>query len=137
LLFHILDAPPHGKIYHTEKNDKWLDGCPCGRTAEGVLSIMTKKNIKYHVLRCFNYLNMMIIEFKKYIDVKTLTFDDKITFEDIIAKQVYQQLVDTEMTLKKHKGIVIFIVLFSNFIIFLSSNRCLQYRKDFDNQECN
>jgi len=45
---------------------------------------------------------MMINAFKKYIDVKKLTFDDKITFEDIIAKQVYQQLVDTEMTLKKN-----------------------------------
>jgi hypothetical protein len=43
----------------------------------------------------------MIAEFEKYIDVKTLTFDKKITFEDVIAKQIQQQLIDTEMTLRK------------------------------------
>jgi hypothetical protein len=101
LLFHILDAPPHGKIYHSEKDEKWPKGCPCGKTAQGVLQTMKNKNIKYHVLRCSDLLNMMITDFKKYIDVKMLTFDDKITFEEVIARQVYQQLIDTEMTLKK------------------------------------
>ena len=66
-----------------------------------VIQTMKKKNIIYHVLRCSNYLNMMITDFKQYIDVKPLTFDDKISFESVIAKQVYQQLSDTEMTLKK------------------------------------
>ena len=46
-------------------------------------------------------LNMMITEFKKYIEGKILAFDDKVTFEDIIAKQVHQQLIDTEITLKR------------------------------------
>ncbi|CAF1228106.1 unnamed protein product [Adineta steineri] len=101
LLFHILDAPPHGRIYHTSKNDKWPDGCPCEKVASDVLDKMKKKNITYHVLRCSNHLNMMITEFKKYIDVKALTFDDKITFENIITRQVCQRLIDTEMTLKK------------------------------------
>jgi hypothetical protein len=101
LLFHILDAPPHGKMYHTQKDDHWPDGCPSGKTAQGVLQIMKQKNITYHVLRCSNHLNMMITEFKKYIDVKTFTFDDKITFENVIAKQVHQHLIDTEKTLKK------------------------------------
>jgi hypothetical protein len=44
---------------------------------------------------------MIITEFKRYIDVKMLTFDGKITFEGVIAKQVYQQLVGTEMTFEK------------------------------------
>ncbi|CAF0961738.1 unnamed protein product [Adineta steineri] len=101
LLFHILDAPPHGRIYHTNVSEKWPDGCPCGKVASDVLDKMKKKNIIYHVLRCSNHLNMMITEFKKYIDVKVLTFDDKITFENVITKQVYQRLIDTEMTLKK------------------------------------
>ncbi|CAF0961776.1 unnamed protein product [Adineta steineri] len=101
LLFHILDAPPHGRIYHTSKDDKWPDGCPCGKIASGVLNKMKKKNITYHVLRCSNHLNMMITEFKNYIDVKVLNFDDKITFENIITRQVCQRLIDTEMTLKK------------------------------------
>jgi hypothetical protein len=101
LLFHILDAPPHGRIYHTFQNDKWIGGCPCNKTARNVLQRMKKRRISYHVLHCSNYLNMMITEFKNYIDVKTLAFDDKITFEDVIAKQVHQQLIDTEITLKR------------------------------------
>ena len=101
LLFHILDAPPHGLMYHLRQGDKWPGGCPCGKTAQGVLQTMKNKNIAYHVLRCSNFLNMMITDFKKYIDVKMLSFDDKITFEEVIAQQVHQQLIDTEMTLKK------------------------------------
>ncbi|CAF1111994.1 unnamed protein product [Adineta steineri] len=92
LLFHILDAPPHGRIYYKNAYDAWPDGCPCGKVASGVLDKMKKKNIIYHVLRCSNHLNMMITEFKNYIDVKVLTFDDKITFENVITKQVCQQL---------------------------------------------
>jgi hypothetical protein len=113
LLFHILDAPPHGKTYHTQlKLDKWPDGCPCKKTAEHVLSLMKKKNIIYHVLPCSNHLNMMITEFKKYIDVKTLTFDDRITLEDVITAQVCQQLIDTEITLRKNdEGIDLYYIL--------------------------
>jgi hypothetical protein len=101
LLFLILDALPHGNMYHSEKNEKCPDSCRCGKTAQSVLQIMKKKNISYHVLRCSNSLNMIITEFKRYIDVKMLTFDGKITFEGVIAKQVYQQLVGTEMTFEQ------------------------------------
>ncbi len=101
LLFRILDAPPHGKIYHKFSDERWLDGCPCGKTAQIVLQKMKNKKISYYVLHCSELLNMMIAEFKTHIDVKKLTFNDKITFEDFIAKQVCQQLIDTEMTLKR------------------------------------
>ncbi|CAF2088563.1 unnamed protein product [Rotaria magnacalcarata] len=100
LLFHILDAPPHGKIY-TKRPDKWSNGCPCGKTAQNTLQAMKNKKIAYHILPCSNEINMMIGEFKKHIEVKTLAFNDKITFEGAIAKQVLEHLIDTEITLKK------------------------------------
>ncbi|CAF3812497.1 unnamed protein product [Rotaria magnacalcarata] len=100
LLFHILDAPPHGKIY-TKRPDKWSNGCPCGKTAQNILQAMKNKKIAYHILPCSNEINMMIGEFKKHIEVKTLAFNDKITFEGAIAKQVLEHLIDTEITLKK------------------------------------
>jgi hypothetical protein len=100
LLFHILDAPPHGRIYDTFSSNKWPVGCPCGKTAQIVLQKMKNKKISYNVLHYSDSLNLMISEFKKYINVKTLTFDDKITFEDVIVKQVQQQLIDTEMIVK-------------------------------------
>jgi len=101
LLFHISDSPPHGKIYHKFPEDRWPDGCLCGKTARDVLKKMKEKNISYQVLPCANLLNMMITEFKTHIDVKILTFDDRITFEDVIARQVQQQLIDTEMTFRR------------------------------------
>ncbi|CAF2896591.1 unnamed protein product [Rotaria sp. Silwood2] len=99
LLFHVLDSPPHGKTYSTS-GDHWPDGCPYGKTAENVLSTMKKKKIGYNVLRCSSSLNMMISEFQKHIEVKTLKFSE-ISFENIITTRVHQQLIDTEMTLKK------------------------------------
>lgn len=99
LLFHILDSPPHGKTYST-CGDRWPDGCPCKKTEENVLSIMQRKKISYNVLPCSSSLNMMISEFQKYIEVKTLKFR-KTCFEKIIYTRVHQQLIDTEMTLKK------------------------------------
>jgi hypothetical protein len=101
LVFHVLDAPPHGRTYSACENDRWPEGCPCGRTAESVLPNMKKKNIVYNVLLCSKLLNMMIGEFKKYIEVETLVFGEEISFEAIIARQVHQQLTDTEMTVKK------------------------------------
>lgn len=99
LLFHVLDSPPHGKAYGTY-TDRWPDGCPCGKTAENVLSTMQKKKIGYNVLLCSSSLNMMISEFQKYIDLKILKLDE-ISFEKIINTRIHQQLIDTEMTLKK------------------------------------
>jgi hypothetical protein len=30
-VFHIMDAPPHGKIFHDDNiSDKFPEGCPCG-----------------------------------------------------------------------------------------------------------
>jgi|JI10StandDraft_1071094.scaffolds.fasta_scaffold1895711_1 hypothetical protein len=31
-VFHIFDAPPHGRIYATNNGDRYPEGCPCGKT---------------------------------------------------------------------------------------------------------
>lgn len=100
LLFHILDAPPHGKTYYSGE-DRWPRGCPCGKTANSVLTKMKEKKVSYNVLKCSSSLNMMITEFEKYIELKILVFDENINFEKIITKRVHQQLIDTEITMKK------------------------------------
>ncbi|CAF0938598.1 unnamed protein product [Rotaria sordida] len=100
LLFHVLDSPPHGRTY-SSGGDRWPGGCPCGKTAEGILSKMKKKKIGYNLLLCSSSLNMMINEFQRHIEVRTLKFGEAITFEKIITQRVHQQLVDTEITFKK------------------------------------
>ena len=31
-VFHIFDAPPHGRIYSEFNGDRFPDGCPCHKT---------------------------------------------------------------------------------------------------------
>jgi hypothetical protein len=35
-LFHIGDAPPHGRIYTGGSGDHWPEGCPCGIKIENL-----------------------------------------------------------------------------------------------------
>lgn len=48
-IFHIGDAPPHGKLY-LSTNDGFPDGCPCKYTIEMVASKMEALKIRYRFL---------------------------------------------------------------------------------------
>ncbi len=39
-LFHIGDAPPHGRIYSVDLEDYWPGGCPCGIKIENLAAQM-------------------------------------------------------------------------------------------------
>ena len=69
----------------------------CHRTAEGVSSETKQKKIDCNVVMCSPSLNMMISDFQKHIEVKSLKFDD----EEVVTRCIRQQLIDTEMTLKR------------------------------------
>jgi len=50
-IFHIADAPPHGKQYavpHLE--DDYPEGCPCGIKLEDIAKVMNEKKIRYRLL---------------------------------------------------------------------------------------
>lgn len=49
-VFHIFDAPPHGKKFAEDNGDKFPDGCPCGRDEEKIIEkINNLGNIKYFI----------------------------------------------------------------------------------------
>ena len=48
-IFHIGDAPPHGKLYYNG-SDGFPDGCPCEYTIEMIASRMETNNIRYRLL---------------------------------------------------------------------------------------
>ena len=46
-VFHIWDAPPHGRIYGTNNGDRFPDGCPCGKKHETVINKLKKLKLNY------------------------------------------------------------------------------------------
>lgn len=64
-IFHIGDAPPHGKQYFFGKDD-CPQGC-CDLTIEKVAANLNACKIKYNLLKIGNYLETTAIEFSKHI----------------------------------------------------------------------
>ena len=74
LLFHILDAPPHGSEFEGEK-DEFPDGCPCGKDYEQILLDMREKEIDYTVIKLDKSVDKMIEIFSNFIEIDVLTLD--------------------------------------------------------------
>ena len=51
VVFHVADAPPHGKEYY-KGHDDYPEGCPNGLTIAGVSERFRDKDIKYILLDC-------------------------------------------------------------------------------------
>lgn len=74
LLFHILDAPPHGSIFGGEK-DAFPDGCPCGKDHEEILLEMREKEIDYTIINLDSSVNKMVEVFSNFVEINVLTLD--------------------------------------------------------------
>lgn len=72
LLFHILDAPPHGKEFGGIK-DGFPDGCPCGKNYEDILLTMREKEIDYTIVKLDNSIDKMIEVFSTFVEIDVLT----------------------------------------------------------------
>ena len=57
-IFHVCDAPPHGKEYGGYSYT-WGDGCPCGLTIEKVSHLINMKEIHYRLIKCGRKLDKM------------------------------------------------------------------------------
>ncbi len=66
-IFHIADAPPHGKRYTGGSKDGFPSGCPCGNEIDELAAAMKEKKIRYKLLKIGTYPNIMASEFKKVI----------------------------------------------------------------------
>lgn len=74
LLFHILDAPPHGSIFEGDK-DAFPDGCPCGKDHEEILLEMREKEIDYTIIKLHNSVDKMVEVFSNFVEIDVLTLD--------------------------------------------------------------
>ena len=81
-IYHILDAPSHGKKYNNIENDKY-DECPNNIDAEDLLIEIRNKDIKYSVIKLNDSCDIMLQEFQKVLNLEILSpkvFIDKSNF---------------------------------------------------------
>ncbi len=81
-IYHILDAPCHGKRYNNIENDKYED-CPNNIDMEDLLIEIRNKDIKYSVIKLNDSADIMLKEFQKIINLEVLSpkvYNDKSSF---------------------------------------------------------
>jgi hypothetical protein len=92
-IFHIADAPPHGKLY-TDSHDNFSGGCPCGLKIENIAKEIEKQNIQYKLLKVGTNLDRMPSIFRTHIKGY-----DEGTLKD--ATEVMKTVTDTVKTATK------------------------------------
>ena len=71
-IYHILDAPCHGKKYNDIENDRFEE-CPNNIDVEDLLIEMRNKDIKYSVIKLNSSADLMLQEFQKIINFEVLS----------------------------------------------------------------
>ena len=64
LIFHIADAPPHGREYYSGEDDDYPDGCPCNIDIDCLAKEFQKKGIQYILLKIGSSCDRMESIFK-------------------------------------------------------------------------
>lgn len=76
LIFHICDAPSHGKEYNnSDLTDNYPNGDPKGRTPEKILDFLNNLGILYHFGKINNTTNLMISKFETILKDPIITFN--------------------------------------------------------------
>ena len=85
-LFHVCDAPPHGKEYGGQSSDKeWSEkGCPCGTKKEDIRDLLVKHEVKYFLIKPCNGIDKMEELFKATFEK---SYGDTINVGQMIPKE--------------------------------------------------
>ena len=75
-VFHLLDAPPHGSEYCSEK-DGFPEGCPCGKDIESILLKFRELNIDYTIIKLDKSIDKMVEIFSQYIEIDVFNHEFK------------------------------------------------------------
>ena len=64
-MFHIFDAPPHGRIYAEYNGDRFPDGCPCHKTHKEVIKKINTLGVNYVIYPLTKRVNQALEIFEK------------------------------------------------------------------------
>lgn len=69
-IYHLLDAPPHGKDFNDANNDAFSGGCPCNIDYEEILREMRSLDIHYNIIKLSKNIDKMINVFSSILDLE-------------------------------------------------------------------
>jgi hypothetical protein len=72
ILFHVADAPCHGRQYHDGVLDDYPNGDPRGLKAKDLLKVLEDKNVKYWFAKLTDKTDKMITEFTRLMRMPTM-----------------------------------------------------------------
>ena len=72
ILFHVADAPCHGKQYHDDVLDDFPNGDPRSLNAQDLLKVLEDKNVKYWFAKLTDKTDKMITKFRNLLRMPTM-----------------------------------------------------------------
>ena len=72
LLYHVIDAPPHGRDLNGGLKDNYTQGCPCGIKYRELLYDLRGKGIEYTIVSIGDHLDKMIDAFKTVMKLELM-----------------------------------------------------------------
>jgi len=76
-IYHILDSPPHGKIF-SDLKDGFPDGCPCNIDYEEIFGEIRTLNIEYNIVKLSSDIDKMINVFGSMCKIDVMIPDIQI-----------------------------------------------------------
>ena len=92
-MFHVCDAPPHGKEYGGQsENRSWSNkGCPCGTKKEDIGDLLIKSEVKYFLIKPCESISKMESIFRKTFNGNygdTINITNSGSFPQIAEKEI-------------------------------------------------
>jgi hypothetical protein len=72
ILFHVADAPCHGRQYHDDVLDEYPNGDPRSLNAPDLLKVLEDKNVKYWFAKLTDKTDKMITKFRNLLWMPTM-----------------------------------------------------------------
>ena len=89
VLFHVADAPCHGRRFHNYVEDYYPNGDPQGRSIKKLLGDLTARNVEYYFAEMNKLTTKMIDEFNKELNmIKKLQLTNLKDLPELVADSI-------------------------------------------------
>jgi len=106
VVFHIADAPPHGKRFYKGKNDKYPKGDPSGIRTDQIAQKFADMGISYKLLKIGKFLDLMEKIFKQtFLDIDSMELKKAEHLDQMTTTILVKQLdaINNEVSIKDRR----------------------------------
>ena len=103
VVFHIADAPPHGKRFYKGKNDKYPKGDPSGIRTDQIAQRFADMGISYKLLKIGKFLDLMEKIFKQtFLEIDSMELKKAEHLDQMTTTILVKQLdaINNEVSIK-------------------------------------